>query len=232
MTVLVGLWQPAELWFRPEQRLADRGLARHHAGEPGQRPRSVLCSTAQGGEAQHRRIVRWSFSSWELLRHSQPADTDSLSRLSTLSRSAVVLPAVVAAQALVDVSTQHCWVSSQHLHRNVLKYIRSPDIWYTQNLLSLFLLDRTVHHRDELGRDHFLSFLEREYATENLLFVESVWRLKKLSSCEVADQCEVIWHQFMAPTAEHPVNVDSKSYKITQQNMENPDRYIYSLLLW
>ena len=105
-----------------------------------------------------------------------------------------------------------------------MKYITSPDIGYTQNLLSLFLLAWTAHHRDELGRDHFLSFLEREYATENLLFVESVWRLKKLASCEVADQCEVIWHQFMAPTAEHPVNVDSKSYKITQQNMENPDR--------
>ena len=29
----------------------------------------------------------------------------------------------------------------------------------------------------------------------------------------------------MGSQAEHPVNVDSKSYKITQENMNNPDRY-------
>ena len=39
--------------------------------------------------------------------------------------------------------------------------------------------------KDPSGRDHFLSFLEKEYATENLLFVESVWHLKKLPVSEV-----------------------------------------------
>ena len=39
--------------------------------------------------------------------------------------------------------------------------------------------------KDPAGRDHFLSFLEKEYATENLLFVESVWHLKKLPASEV-----------------------------------------------
>ena len=79
--------------------------------------------------------------------------------------------------------------------------------------------------RDPSGRDHFLSFLEKEYATENLLFVEAVWKLKKLPSCEVAAECRVIWNSFMARHANHPVNVDSKSYKITEENMRNPDRY-------
>ena len=40
--------------------------------------------------------------------------------------------------------------------------------------------------KDPAGRDHFLSFLEKEYATENLLFVESVWHLKKLPASEVS----------------------------------------------
>ena len=80
--------------------------------------------------------------------------------------------------------------------------------------------------KDPSGRDHFLSFLEKEYATENLLFVEAVWQLKKLSSSEVAAECSIIWSEFMGPQAEHPVNVDSKSYKITEENMRNPDRYI------
>ena len=39
--------------------------------------------------------------------------------------------------------------------------------------------------KDPAGRDHFHSFLEKEYATENLLFVESVWHLKKLPASEV-----------------------------------------------
>ena len=105
--------------------------------------------------------------------------------------------------------------------------------------------------KDPDGRDHFLSFLEKEYATENLLFVESVWHLKKLPASEVllrffsqnkrfsefipinsseppnlqvAEQCSIIWQNYMGCQAEHPVNVDSKSYKITQENMNNPDR--------
>ena len=78
--------------------------------------------------------------------------------------------------------------------------------------------------RDNIGRDHFLQFLEKEYATENLLFVEAVWNMKRLPIKDVADECRNIWHKFMAPAAEIPVNVDSKSYKITQENMKNPDR--------
>ena len=78
--------------------------------------------------------------------------------------------------------------------------------------------------RDPIGRDHFLAFLEKEYATENLLFVEAVWKMKRLPAKEVADACGKIWARFMAPHAEIPVNVDSKSYKITQENMRNPDR--------
>lgn len=83
--------------------------------------------------------------------------------------------------------------------------------------------------KDPSGRDHFLSFLEKEYATENLLFVEAVWQLKKLSSSEVAAECSIIWSEFMGPQAEHPVNVDSKSYKITEENMRNPDRWTFDI---
>jgi len=83
--------------------------------------------------------------------------------------------------------------------------------------------------KDPAGRDHFLSFLEKEYATENLLFVESVWHLKKLPASEVAEQCSIIWQNYMGSQAEHPVNVDSKSYKITQENMNNPDRWSFDI---
>ena len=36
--------------------------------------------------------------------------------------------------------------------------------------------------KDPIGHDHFKAYLEKEYATENLLFVEAVWKMKKLAS--------------------------------------------------
>ena len=41
-----------------------------------------------------------------------------------------------------------------------------------------------------------------------------------------------MFSRFMSPQAEIPINVDSKSFKITQDNMKNPDRYIFLHLLF
>lgn len=83
--------------------------------------------------------------------------------------------------------------------------------------------------KDPVGHDHFRAFLEKEYATENLLFVEAVWRMKKLAQRDVAQECQRIWAQFLAHGAEMLVNVDSKSHKITEQNMQLPDRWTFDV---
>ncbi|XP_040572947.1 regulator of G-protein signaling 7 isoform X2 [Lepeophtheirus salmonis] len=83
--------------------------------------------------------------------------------------------------------------------------------------------------KDPQGHDHFLAFLEKEYATENLLFVEAVWKMKKLSQKDIADECRRIWHRFLENGAELLVNVDSKSRKITELNMESPDRWTFDV---
>ncbi len=57
--------------------------------------------------------------------------------------------------------------------------------------------------QDPVGRDHFRSFLEKEYATENLLFVEAVWGMKKLAQKDVAEECSTIWKQFLGETRFH-----------------------------
>jgi len=51
--------------------------------------------------------------------------------------------------------------------------------------------------RDPVGRDHFKHFLEKEYATENLLFVEAVWGMKKMAQRDVADECRKIWTTYL-----------------------------------
>jgi len=81
--------------------------------------------------------------------------------------------------------------------------------------------------KDPVGHDHFRTFLEIEYATENLLFVEAVWRMKRMPLRDVKAECEEIWNQFMGPGAEMLVNVDSKTRRTTEQNMKNADRWTF-----
>ena len=81
--------------------------------------------------------------------------------------------------------------------------------------------------RDPIGHDHFKAFLEKEYATENLLFVEAVWKMKKLAQKDVAAECTCIWGKFLGPRSEMLVNVDSKTRKITEENMKKPDRWTF-----
>lgn len=83
--------------------------------------------------------------------------------------------------------------------------------------------------KDPVGHEHFKTFLEKEYATENLLFVEAVWKMKKLGQKDVAVECQRIWQQFLAPGAEMLVNVDSKSHNITKNNMDAPDRWTFDV---
>jgi regulator of G-protein signaling len=81
--------------------------------------------------------------------------------------------------------------------------------------------------KDPVGHDHFRAFLEKEYATENLLFVEDVWRMKKMAERDVAAECKRIWKQFLAPGAEMLVNVDSKTRRVSEENMRKPDRWTF-----
>ena len=73
----------------------------------------------------------------------------------------------------------------------------------------------------------FRTFLEIEYATENLLFVEAVWRMKRMPLRDVKAECEEIWNKFLGPGAEMLVNVDSKTRRTTEQNMKSADRWTF-----
>ena len=83
--------------------------------------------------------------------------------------------------------------------------------------------------QDPVGHEHFKSFLEKEYATENLFFVEAVWKMKKMAQKDVAEECKRIWQQFLAPGAEMLVNIDAKSYSMTKHNMSDPDRWTFDV---
>lgn len=51
--------------------------------------------------------------------------------------------------------------------------------------------------------------------------------MKRLPLRDVNAECEVIWRKFLGSGAEMLVNVDSKTHKITEENMKDPDRWTF-----
>ncbi|KAH7971659.1 hypothetical protein HPB52_001157 [Rhipicephalus sanguineus] len=74
--------------------------------------------------------------------------------------------------------------------------------------------------RDPAGREHFIQFLEKE-------FWEAVQELKQIHLKDVPVKVQEIWNEYLAPDANCPINIDSRSYEITKVNMQNPDRWTF-----
>uniref|UniRef100_A0A8C7ZQM5 Regulator of G protein signaling 7a n=1 Tax=Oryzias sinensis TaxID=183150 RepID=A0A8C7ZQM5_9TELE len=81
--------------------------------------------------------------------------------------------------------------------------------------------------KDPVGREQFLKFLESEFSSENLRFWLAVQEVKKRPIREVPTRVQEIWQEFLAPGAPSAINVDSKSYGKTTQNIKDPGRYAF-----
>ncbi|MCJ8738782.1 hypothetical protein PDJAM_G00039690 [Pangasius djambal] len=81
--------------------------------------------------------------------------------------------------------------------------------------------------KDPVGREQFLKFLESEFSSENLWFWLAVQELKKRPIREVPSRVQEIWDEFLAPGAPSAINLDSKSYDKTMQNVKDPGRYTF-----
>ncbi|XP_039205051.1 regulator of G-protein signaling 7 isoform X3 [Crotalus tigris] len=88
-----------------------------------------------------------------------------------------------------------------------------------------FVMDEAL--KDPVGREQFLKFLESEFSSENLRFWLAVEDLKKRPIRDVPVRVQEIWQEFLAPGAPSAINLDSKSYDKTTQNMKEPGRYTF-----
>ncbi|KAF4084420.1 hypothetical protein AMELA_G00128500 [Ameiurus melas] len=88
-----------------------------------------------------------------------------------------------------------------------------------------FRMDEVL--KDPAGREQFLKFLESEFSSENLRFWLAVQELKKRPIKEVPSRVQEIWQEFLASGAPSAINVDSKSYGKTTQNIKDPGRYAF-----
>ncbi|KAK6636693.1 hypothetical protein RUM43_010355 [Polyplax serrata] len=81
--------------------------------------------------------------------------------------------------------------------------------------------------QDPAGRDHFLSFLGKEFSGENLKFWEAVQEFRTLPQKKVASRASEIWAEYLAPEASSQVNIDCRSYNSTKKKLEEPDRWSF-----
>uniref|UniRef100_T1JFM9 RGS domain-containing protein n=1 Tax=Strigamia maritima TaxID=126957 RepID=T1JFM9_STRMM len=81
--------------------------------------------------------------------------------------------------------------------------------------------------KDPAGRDQFMKFLEKEFSAENLKFWDAVQELKCLPAKDIQTKVQDIWQEYLAPDANVPINIDSRSADVTKQNMANPDRWTF-----
>uniref|UniRef100_A0A4W3J758 Regulator of G protein signaling 7a n=1 Tax=Callorhinchus milii TaxID=7868 RepID=A0A4W3J758_CALMI len=97
---------------------------------------------------------------------------------------------------------------------------------YTQRVKRWgFCIDEVL--KDPVGREQFLKFVESEFSSENLRFWLAVLDLKKRPIREVPSRVQEIWQEFLASGAPSAINVDSKSYDKTTQNVKDPGRYAF-----
>ncbi|XP_067320890.1 regulator of G-protein signaling 7 isoform X2 [Anolis sagrei] len=88
-----------------------------------------------------------------------------------------------------------------------------------------FSMDEAL--KDPVGREQFLKFLESEFSSENLRFWLAVEDLKKRPMKEVPARVQEIWQEFLAPGAPSAINLDSKSYDKTTNNVKEPGRHTF-----
>lgn len=81
--------------------------------------------------------------------------------------------------------------------------------------------------RDPIGREQFLRFLDKEFSSENLRFYLALQDLRKVPQSEVVERVKEIWSEFLSADASAPVNIDSRSYEITKENMQHPHRWTF-----
>uniref|UniRef100_A0A9J8BI25 Regulator of G protein signaling 7b n=1 Tax=Cyprinus carpio carpio TaxID=630221 RepID=A0A9J8BI25_CYPCA len=120
---------------------------------------------------------------------------------------------------------QHCQEQLDRHRLKMSKVAESKEAGQQRVKRWAFCFDEVM--KDPVGREQFLKFLESEFSSENLRFWLAVQELKKRPIREVPTRVQEIWEEFLAPGAPSAINVDSRSYDKTTQNIKDPGRYAF-----
>uniref|UniRef100_A0A3Q3FBI4 Regulator of G protein signaling 11 n=1 Tax=Labrus bergylta TaxID=56723 RepID=A0A3Q3FBI4_9LABR len=79
---------------------------------------------------------------------------------------------------------------------------------------------------DSLGRQEFMTYLEKEFSGENLCFWQACEDVRHGESSKIIEKVEEIYKTFLAPGAARWVNIDSKTMDKTLEGIRRPHRFV------
>ncbi|XP_077470491.1 regulator of G-protein signaling 11 isoform X2 [Stigmatopora argus] len=79
---------------------------------------------------------------------------------------------------------------------------------------------------DTMGRQEFMTYLEKEYSAENLCFWQACEDIRHGESSKIVEKVAEIYKNFLAPGAARWVNIDSKTMAKTLEGIQNPHRFV------
>ncbi|XP_022524352.1 regulator of G-protein signaling 11 [Astyanax mexicanus] len=79
---------------------------------------------------------------------------------------------------------------------------------------------------DPLGKKELLTYLEKEFSAENLLFWQACEEVRHGEASKIAEKVDEVYKQFLAPGASRWVNIDSKTMEKTLQGIKHPHRFV------
>ncbi|KAG7227302.1 hypothetical protein INR49_000306 [Caranx melampygus] len=78
---------------------------------------------------------------------------------------------------------------------------------------------------DSMGRQEFMTYLEKEFSAENLCFWLACEDVRHGESSKIIEKVEEIYKNFLAPGAPRWVNIDSKTMDKTLEGIKHPHRF-------
>ncbi|XP_034039295.1 regulator of G-protein signaling 11 [Thalassophryne amazonica] len=79
---------------------------------------------------------------------------------------------------------------------------------------------------DTMGRQEFMTYLEKEFSAENLCFWQACEDIRHGESSKIKEKVEDVYRNFLSPGAAHWVNIDSKTMDKTLEGIKQPHRFV------
>lgn len=79
---------------------------------------------------------------------------------------------------------------------------------------------------DHMGRQEFMTYLEKEFSAENLCFWQACEDIRHGESSRIVEKVEDVYKNFLAPGASRWVNIDSKTMDKTLEGIKHPHRFV------
>uniref|UniRef100_A0A7N6FFU2 Regulator of G protein signaling 11 n=1 Tax=Anabas testudineus TaxID=64144 RepID=A0A7N6FFU2_ANATE len=79
---------------------------------------------------------------------------------------------------------------------------------------------------DPMGRQEFMTYLEKEFSAENLCFWQACEDIRHGENSKIVEKVDEVYKSFLAPGAARWVNIDSKTMDKTLEGIKHPHHFV------